>query len=388
MMAATPHGTGTPLSLPVIACLAAALTVTACTPSGDDPTTPPDAATTAESASDPATGVETSTATEPTDGATTLSEEPTDFGESQVHLYLLDNDAIEGGGECDSVIAVDRPIDKPFPGLPRVLRELMSGATDQETADGYGSWFTPDTADDLMGTAMVGTTLYVNFADFSADISNASTSCGSAGLLAQLDTTLMETTGATTVCYAFDGDQDAFWEWLQMGPREGCDAAIFPPPAADQPVEGSVTLYFGDPASARDGACDAVAPVERNVDVAEPDASVALEALVWGPTIEELDAGYSSWFSFATRDVVLSSALVGDTFYANFADSITSIIPNASASCGSAGLLASLDATVMGASGAANVCYSMNGSLDEFYGWLQMVTPDTCDPANVPTAAG
>lgn len=378
MMATTPSRTGTPRA--VIACLAAALTLSACTPSGDDPTTAPVSPT----SSNPATAVEATTA-DPTDETTT----PTvaDPGESQVRLYLLDSGAIEGGGECDSVVAVDRPIEAPFPALERVLRELLSGVTSSEEADGHGSWFTDATTDDLLGTAKVGSTLYVNLADFSADIPNASTSCGSAGLLAQLDTTLMEFTGAESVCYAFDGSQDAFWEWLQMGPRDGCDAAVFPPAATDQPVAGAVTLYYGDPATGPEGECDAVAPVERNVDMADPDASAALHALVWGPTVEELEAHYTSWFTFATRDVVLGSALVGDTFYANF-QGLPEIIPNASASCGSAALLASLDATVMGASGATATCYALDGSLDAFYGWLQMVTPEQCDQASVPAEAG
>ncbi len=58
---------------------------------------------------------------------------------------------------------------------------------------------------------------YADFADLSEVIPNASTSCGSAGLLAQLDSTLTQFNTVTTTRYALDGDVEAFHEWVQLG---------------------------------------------------------------------------------------------------------------------------------------------------------------------------
>jgi hypothetical protein len=46
-------------------------------------------------------------------------------------------------------------------------------------------------------------------------IPDASTSCGSAVLLAQLDRTLLQFPGIDTTIYAIDGSTEIFYEWLQ-----------------------------------------------------------------------------------------------------------------------------------------------------------------------------
>jgi hypothetical protein len=57
--------------------------------------------------------------------------------------------------------------------------------------------------------------IHLDLADFSQIIPNASTSCGSAGLLAQLDNTLLQFDGIDATRYSFDGDEAAFYQWLQ-----------------------------------------------------------------------------------------------------------------------------------------------------------------------------
>jgi hypothetical protein len=54
----------------------------------------------------------------------------------------------------------------------------------------------------------------VDFKDLRDVIPNASSSCGSAGLLAQLDSTAMQF-GATRTLYSIDGNPQTFYEWLQ-----------------------------------------------------------------------------------------------------------------------------------------------------------------------------
>ena len=55
---------------------------------------------------------------------------------------------------------------------------------------------------------------YVDFRDFSRLIPNASSSCGSALLLAQLDRTTMQFPTVKRTVYSFAGNSRAFYEWL------------------------------------------------------------------------------------------------------------------------------------------------------------------------------
>ena len=50
---------------------------------------------------------------------------------------------------------------------------------------------------------------------------NASTSAGSALLLAQLDATLTQFPTVEATRYSFDGDQEAFYSWLQLAVPPG-----------------------------------------------------------------------------------------------------------------------------------------------------------------------
>jgi hypothetical protein len=49
-------------------------------------------------------------------------------------------------------------------------------------------------------------------------IPNASTSCGSAALLAQLDHTLLQFPAIDATIYSINGSPEAFYEWLQYEP--------------------------------------------------------------------------------------------------------------------------------------------------------------------------
>jgi hypothetical protein len=49
-------------------------------------------------------------------------------------------------------------------------------------------------------------------------IPNASSSCGSAILLAQLDATATQFPTVDRAVYSIDGDTRAFYEWLQLVP--------------------------------------------------------------------------------------------------------------------------------------------------------------------------
>ena len=87
---------------------------------------------------------------------------------------------------------------------------MLAGPTEAEAAEGYGGWFSEETG-----------VFYVDFADFSSVIPNASTSCGSAALLAQLNSTLEQYPDVGEPRYSFDGDVAAFYESQRL-PRACC----------------------------------------------------------------------------------------------------------------------------------------------------------------------
>lgn len=131
-----------------------------------------------------------------------------------VEVYLGHADR---GDPCQDVFPRERevPADAALRGA---LRALLAGPTEQEAAEGYGSWFSDETEGMLNEVRVVDGTAHVDFADFSEVIPNASTSCGSTLLLAQLDATVTQFEAVREARYAFDGDPAAFYEWLQRSP--------------------------------------------------------------------------------------------------------------------------------------------------------------------------
>ena len=120
------------------------------------------------------------------------------------------------GEDCAEVEAVTREVESDV-NLELALRELVAGPTDTERDDGFGSWFSADTAGMLRSVEVEHGLALVSFdAALREVISGASSSCGSANLLAQLDATIGEFDEVDRAVYALDGDVDAFYEWLQM----------------------------------------------------------------------------------------------------------------------------------------------------------------------------
>lgn len=144
------------------------------------------------------------------------------------------------GTDCTSVAGFDRQIaatsDVP---IESTLQALLAGPTEAERADGAFSFFGPETADLEVDATLVNGALTVDFADFSAIIPNASTSCGSANLLAELTTTVFQFPEVTSVVYAFDGSCEAYGEFLQMG-CVTIERSAWPPTATTVPDEGTV----------------------------------------------------------------------------------------------------------------------------------------------------
>ena len=134
---------------------------------------------------------------------------------SEVRVFFV------GGGmdPCGEVGPVVREVEGPVDAAV-ALRELLRGPTEEETAAGFTSLFGPATADALDRVTVADGIARVSFRDLRPLLPNASSSCGSAALLAALDATLAQLPGIRGARYSFGGDEAAFYEWLQMAPPD------------------------------------------------------------------------------------------------------------------------------------------------------------------------
>lgn len=138
------------------------------------------------------------------------------------------------------------------------------------------------------------------------------------------------------------------------------------PPTTPPTDRSTVWVYF----SFGDGTdCGMVKGFERAYDGTDA-FEAAFQALVGGPTDEEIAAGAGSFFSAETSGTV-SSALISDGVlsvdFADFRDRLN----NASTSCGSEALLSQLTATAFQFPEVDSAIFSINGSCSTFFNWLQ-----------------
>jgi len=134
-----------------------------------------------------------------------------------VELYF-GNEAL--GDPCGEVFPVARQV--PADDLAfEAVAALLAGPTPDERAQGYGGWFSAETEGLLRSVGVTDGTVRVDFADLRPVIPNASTSCGSAALRAQLDRTVLQFPEIDTAIYSINGSPEVFAEWLQYGAPAG-----------------------------------------------------------------------------------------------------------------------------------------------------------------------
>jgi hypothetical protein len=131
---------------------------------------------------------------------------------ARVAVFVLRGDP---GRSCTRVVALARTVKAPAV-LAGAMRALVAGPTASERRRGYGGWFSARTAGTVRSVRVARGVAYVDFRNFSRTIPNASTSCGSALLLAQLDRTATQFRSVRRAVYSFDGSRRAFYEWLQL----------------------------------------------------------------------------------------------------------------------------------------------------------------------------
>ncbi len=145
-----------------------------------------------------------------------------------------------------------------------------------------------------------------------------------------------------------------------------------PPADGDDADLASVEVYFAN--HDRDVE-PAVFSVPREVE--GPDVLTgAIEELLAGPTEDEVSEGYRSLFSDETAGMLHEVTLEDGSAHVSFDAELRDVIPGASSSTGSTLLLDSLDATSTQFSTVDDAVYSLEGDVEEFYGWLQRVPPE------------
>lgn len=95
----------------------------------------------------------------------------------------------------------------------------------------------------------------------------------------------------------------------------------------------------------------------------------ALTELLAGPTADEQERGWRSWFSDATADMLVSATLADGLATVDFAD-FSQLIPNASTSAGRRQLLAELQSTVFQFPEISRLELRFNGDCLAFWSWL------------------
>lgn len=122
------------------------------------------------------------------------------------------------GSDPRKVVAVSRSVARSPKVATAALNELLRGPTARERAAGDWSFFSEDTAGMLRSVHISGDTGLADFRDFRRLVPDATSSHGSAALLAELDATLRQFPTIKRTLYAFNGDVAAFYAWLQLGP--------------------------------------------------------------------------------------------------------------------------------------------------------------------------
>jgi len=133
----------------------------------------------------------------------------------------------------------------------------------------------------------------------------------------------------------------------------------------------TVKVFFSNSELDPEISCNKVFPVEREISETLDVAKAALEELFKGPTEEEKNEGYVSWFSDTTEDILKSVKIENDTAYVDLKD-IRQIIPNVSSSCGSAEFLAEVETTLKQFSAVDRVIIAIEGKPETFYEWIQI----------------
>lgn len=120
--------------------------------------------------------------------------------------------------------------------------------------------------------------------------------------------------------------------------------------------------------------CSHVDPAKRAMVFDTNMYESALRELFKGPTQEEKVQGLQPfWITEDTSSYLISATLEKETAYVNWKD-IRTLIPNASASCGSQTFIMPIEKTLTQFTEIKKVVHQIEGNTDAFYEWMQYDT--------------
>lgn len=172
------------------------------------------------------------TPNEEVSSATESTTEPTEAllpGIMNLKVYF-GNRRFNPDGDCGRVYSLNRDIPLTQAVAKASLRELFAGPTLKEKEEGYTSFFSEKTENILKKIKIENGVAYVDLADIRTIIPNASTSCGGAQFLAEVDKTLKQFSTIKKVIFAINGDPKTFYDWIQIGcslENNDCDPTPF-----------------------------------------------------------------------------------------------------------------------------------------------------------------
>jgi hypothetical protein len=146
-------------------------------------------------------------------------------------LYFS-NERRKPAGETDCAVTygVERAIPANADPVRVKLELLFGGPSASERSLGYSSMFSDQTKGILNRVKVINKVAYVDIKDIRSIIPNASSSCGSAALLAQIEETLKHNRDIDKVIVAINGNPETFYDWLQLGcssDNNDCDTSPF-----------------------------------------------------------------------------------------------------------------------------------------------------------------
>ncbi len=164
---------------------------------------------------DPPATTTTTTDVDDTDDGDEVVDPPEQLGDTEVLVYLFGGpDSDPENYDCAGVFPATRLVQSPMV-LSGAIEALVAGPTADERAAGYDSWFSEEIGWKVDSVTITDGIAHIDFTEDSPFIPNASTSCGSMGLMAQLDMTATQFSSVDRAIYSIGGDVAAFYHWLE-----------------------------------------------------------------------------------------------------------------------------------------------------------------------------
>lgn len=139
------------------------------------------------------------------------------FDRHRVKVFFTTEESIDGS--CKVTDARRRTTTGPDI-LHDTMNWLMRGPRRAEQEDGLTSFFSRRTAGMVNSVRVEDGTAYVDFDDLRRIIPGASSSCGSASLMAELSRTAKQFATVDRVVFSLEGSVAAFYNWLQLDPPQ------------------------------------------------------------------------------------------------------------------------------------------------------------------------